>query len=71
MGDWQKFIILQVTSQHPYAEVYIGKPHVYTIDVHNLTEVRMAVEEILRQDEVREGIDSYWSSFLSATCMLF
>ncbi|XP_076443774.1 alpha-1,6-mannosylglycoprotein 6-beta-N-acetylglucosaminyltransferase A-like [Babylonia areolata] len=41
----------EVTSQHPYAEVFIGKPHVYTIDIHNLTEVEAAVQEALRLDE--------------------
>ncbi|KAL8623887.1 hypothetical protein ACOMHN_050602 [Nucella lapillus] len=38
----------EVTSQHPYAEVFIGKPHVYTIDISNLTEVHQAVQEALR-----------------------
>ncbi|XP_076441339.1 alpha-1,6-mannosylglycoprotein 6-beta-N-acetylglucosaminyltransferase A-like [Babylonia areolata] len=38
----------EVTSQHPYSEVFIGKPHVYTIDIHNLTEVRLAVQEIMK-----------------------
>ena len=23
----------QVTSQHPYAEEFIGEPHVYTVDI--------------------------------------
>ncbi|KAK7112831.1 alpha-1,6-mannosylglycoprotein 6-beta-N-acetylglucosaminyltransferase A-like [Littorina saxatilis] len=40
----------EVTSQHPYAEVFVGKPHVYTIDMKNLTEVQLAVEEVLKQD---------------------
>lgn len=45
-------MLFQVTSQHPYAEVFIGKPHVYTIDINNLTEVHEAVQAILRQNKV-------------------
>ena len=45
--------LLQVTSQHPYAEMFIGKPHVYTINIKNLTEVHAAVQEILQEDVVR------------------
>lgn len=41
----------EVTSQHPYAEVFIGRPRVYTIDNKNLTEVREAIVEILDQDQ--------------------
>lgn len=40
----------EVTSQHPYAEVFIGKPSVYTINMNNLTEVRQALDEILQKD---------------------
>lgn len=39
----------QLTSQHPYAEVYIGKPHVWTVDINNLSEVEKAVKSILNQ----------------------
>jgi alpha-1,3(6)-mannosylglycoprotein beta-1,6-N-acetyl-glucosaminyltransferase len=35
-----------LTSQHPYAEVFIGKPHVYTIDINDANAVRQAMEEI-------------------------
>lgn len=45
-------MLFQVTSQHPYAEVFIGKPHVYTIDINNLTEVHEAVQAILKQNKV-------------------
>ena len=45
--------LIQVTSQHPYAEMFIGKPHVYTINIKNLTEVHAAVQEILQEDVVR------------------
>ncbi|KAL8623882.1 hypothetical protein ACOMHN_050597 [Nucella lapillus] len=40
-----------VTSQHPYAEDFIGKPHVYTIDISNLTEVHQAVQEALSTNQ--------------------
>lgn len=39
----------QLTSQHPYAEVYIGKPHVWTVDINDLSEVEKAVKSILNQ----------------------
>lgn len=39
----------QLTSQHPYAEVYIGKPHVWTVDINDLSEVENAVKSILNQ----------------------
>ncbi|XP_021366122.1 alpha-1,6-mannosylglycoprotein 6-beta-N-acetylglucosaminyltransferase A-like isoform X1 [Mizuhopecten yessoensis] len=37
----------QVTSQHPYAEQFIGEPYVYTIDINNLNEVKDTVAKIL------------------------
>ncbi|KAE8284317.1 Alpha-1,6-mannosylglycoprotein 6-beta-N-acetylglucosaminyltransferase B [Larimichthys crocea] len=42
----------QISSQHPYAETFMGKPHVWTVDVTNKTDVREAVRAIL-QDEVK------------------
>ncbi|KAL2087901.1 hypothetical protein ACEWY4_016729 [Coilia grayii] len=39
----------ELTSQHPYAEVYIGKPHVWTVDIENPQEVQRAVRAILSQ----------------------
>ncbi|KAM9284578.1 alpha-1,6-mannosylglycoprotein 6-beta-N-acetylglucosaminyltransferase A isoform 2-T3 [Cariama cristata] len=39
----------ELTSQHPYAEVYIGKPHVWTVDISDLSEVEKAVKSILNQ----------------------
>lgn len=39
----------ELTSQHPYAEVYIGKPHVWTVDINNPEEVEKAVKAILSQ----------------------
>ncbi|XP_070847125.1 alpha-1,6-mannosylglycoprotein 6-beta-N-acetylglucosaminyltransferase B-like [Chaetodon trifascialis] len=40
----------QISSQHPYAETFIGKPHVWTVDVTNETDVREAVRAILRTE---------------------
>ena len=54
-GYLDKFIVtniissFQLTSQHPYAEVYIGKPHVWTVDINDLSEVEKAVKSILNQ----------------------
>ncbi|XP_070587456.1 alpha-1,6-mannosylglycoprotein 6-beta-N-acetylglucosaminyltransferase A [Erythrolamprus reginae] len=39
----------ELTSQHPYAEVYIGKPHVWTVNINDLSEVEQAVKAILNQ----------------------
>ncbi|XP_069791302.1 alpha-1,6-mannosylglycoprotein 6-beta-N-acetylglucosaminyltransferase A isoform X2 [Narcine bancroftii] len=39
----------KLTSQHPYAEVYIGKPHVWTVNIDDPVEVENAVKAILNQ----------------------
>ncbi|KAJ7984537.1 hypothetical protein DPEC_G00355830 [Dallia pectoralis] len=39
-----------VSSQHPYAEVFIGKPFVWTVDLTNKTEVQETVRAILRTE---------------------
>ncbi|XP_053473358.1 alpha-1,6-mannosylglycoprotein 6-beta-N-acetylglucosaminyltransferase A [Ictalurus furcatus] len=39
----------ELTSQHPYAEVYIGQPHVWTVDIENPGEVDRAIRAILSQ----------------------
>uniref|UniRef100_W5N7B0 alpha-1,6-mannosyl-glycoprotein 6-beta-N-acetylglucosaminyltransferase n=1 Tax=Lepisosteus oculatus TaxID=7918 RepID=W5N7B0_LEPOC len=38
----------EVSSQHPYAEQYIGKPHVITVDFNNSQEFDSAIREIMR-----------------------
>lgn len=40
----------QIFSQHPYAETSIGKPHVWTVDVMNKTDVREALRSILHTE---------------------
>nr|XP_046260078.1 alpha-1,6-mannosylglycoprotein 6-beta-N-acetylglucosaminyltransferase A-like isoform X2 [Scatophagus argus] len=45
--------IREVTSQHPYAEA-IGEPYVWTVDMHNSTDVERALAAILNQ-----SIESY------------
>ncbi|KAG7271337.1 hypothetical protein CRUP_037286 [Coryphaenoides rupestris] len=37
----------QVSSQHPYAEQYIGPPHVVTVDFNNTREFDQAVRQIM------------------------
>lgn len=37
----------QVFSQHPYAENFIGKPHVWTVDYNNSEEFEAAVKAIM------------------------
>eukprot|EP00064_Thunnus_orientalis_P023332 superscaffoldBa00008699_g23568 len=38
----------EVSSQHPYAEQYIGRPHVMTVDYNNSLEFDSAIREIMR-----------------------
>uniref|UniRef100_A0A672FEQ5 alpha-1,6-mannosyl-glycoprotein 6-beta-N-acetylglucosaminyltransferase n=1 Tax=Salarias fasciatus TaxID=181472 RepID=A0A672FEQ5_SALFA len=44
-----KFTPRRLTSQHPYAEVYIGEPHVWTVDIEDPAEVERAIRSILSQ----------------------
>lgn len=37
-----------MSSQHPYAEDFIGKPHVWTVDYNNSEEFEAAIKTILR-----------------------
>lgn len=37
----------QVTSQNPYAEVFVGEPFVQTVDIENIDEVEEALQKIL------------------------
>ncbi|XP_048407295.1 alpha-1,6-mannosylglycoprotein 6-beta-N-acetylglucosaminyltransferase A-like [Stegostoma tigrinum] len=39
----------ELSSQHPYAEVYIGKPHVWTVDIDNPSEVKETMRQIMEQ----------------------
>ncbi|XP_054614739.1 alpha-1,6-mannosylglycoprotein 6-beta-N-acetylglucosaminyltransferase B-like [Dunckerocampus dactyliophorus] len=40
----------EVSSQHPYAEQYIGRPHVITIDFNNSHEFDAAIRDIMKID---------------------
>ncbi|NXQ76478.1 MGT5B acetylglucosaminyltransferase, partial [Quiscalus mexicanus] len=40
--------VFQVSSQHPYAEDFIGKPHVWTVDYNNSEEFEAAIKTIMR-----------------------
>lgn len=55
----------QISSQHPYAEEFIGKPYVWTVDVTNKSDIREAVKAILRSEVV---LTKYTKSQLN--CML-
>lgn len=39
----------EIASQHPYAEMFIGKPYVYTININNKTEVNQVLDIIAQQ----------------------
>ncbi|XP_072880712.1 alpha-1,6-mannosylglycoprotein 6-beta-N-acetylglucosaminyltransferase A-like isoform X2 [Hemitrygon akajei] len=39
----------ELSSQHPYAETYIGKPHVWTVDIDNLSLVKESLQQIMTQ----------------------
>ena len=41
------FFVFQLSSQHPYAETFIGEPLVYTVDIWNKTEVKISIKNIL------------------------
>ncbi|KYO31223.1 alpha-1,6-mannosylglycoprotein 6-beta-N-acetylglucosaminyltransferase B [Alligator mississippiensis] len=38
----------EVSSQHPYVEDFIGKPHVWTVDYNNSEEFEAAIKAIMR-----------------------
>ncbi|XP_053150441.1 alpha-1,6-mannosylglycoprotein 6-beta-N-acetylglucosaminyltransferase B isoform X3 [Hemicordylus capensis] len=38
----------EVSSQHPYAEDFIGKPHVWTVDYNNSEEFEAGIKAIMR-----------------------
>uniref|UniRef100_A0A803SZZ3 alpha-1,6-mannosyl-glycoprotein 6-beta-N-acetylglucosaminyltransferase n=1 Tax=Anolis carolinensis TaxID=28377 RepID=A0A803SZZ3_ANOCA len=38
----------EVSSQHPYAEDFIGRPHVWTVDYNNSEEFEAAIKAIMR-----------------------
>lgn len=37
----------QITSQNPYAEVFVGEPFVQTVNIENIAEVEEALRKIL------------------------
>ena len=37
----------QITSQNPYAEVFVGEPFVQTVNINNMKEVEEALQKIL------------------------
>uniref|UniRef100_A0A8C9DHZ6 alpha-1,6-mannosyl-glycoprotein 6-beta-N-acetylglucosaminyltransferase n=1 Tax=Prolemur simus TaxID=1328070 RepID=A0A8C9DHZ6_PROSS len=41
----------EVFSQHPYAENFIGKPHVWTVDYNNSEEFEAAIKAIMRTQD--------------------
>lgn len=41
----------ELTSQHPYAELFIGEPYVYTVNMHNDTQVLKVLDKILQNKE--------------------
>ncbi|XP_032902328.1 coiled-coil domain-containing protein 126 [Amblyraja radiata] len=40
----------ELSSQHPYAEMYIGKPHVWTVNIENSSEVEEALRQMMKQE---------------------
>ena len=37
----------QITSQNPYAEVFVGEPFVQTVNINNMDEVEEALRKIM------------------------
>lgn len=50
IGFRSRHVAPQISSQHPYAETFIGKPHVWTVDLTNRTDVRQALRAILHTE---------------------
>ncbi|KAK2561514.1 hypothetical protein P5673_015486 [Acropora cervicornis] len=50
----------ELSSQHPYAEVFIGEPHVKTIDIGNLSLVEDTIKSILNT-EVKPYLPFEWT----------
>ena len=44
----------QITSQNPYAEVFVGEPFVQTVNIENIAEVEEALRKILNSSVSRE-----------------
>ncbi|GCB71491.1 hypothetical protein scyTo_0008851 [Scyliorhinus torazame] len=38
----------ELSSQHPYAEIYIGKPHVWTVDINNPSDLKETINQIMK-----------------------
>ena len=53
----------KLTSQHPYAEEFIGEPHVYTVDITNYEQVEYAMKEIKSKSVSKHCVKSIhiWS----------
>ncbi|KAM7436456.1 hypothetical protein ABFA07_013722 [Porites harrisoni] len=41
----------KITSQNPYAEVFVGEPFVQTVNINNMKEVEKALQKILNSSE--------------------
>jgi len=50
-GDFMKVkpTLRAFTSQNPYAERFISKPHVYTLDMKDLNQVEQAMADIMKE----------------------
>ncbi|VDK68126.1 unnamed protein product [Litomosoides sigmodontis] len=47
-----------LTSQNPYAEFFIGRPHVLTVDIENSSQVEDAIREALLP---KDGMGPPWT----------
>jgi len=45
-----------LSSQHPYAEIFIGEPFVYTANIWNKTEVKISIKNILSKQVRKERL---------------
>lgn len=57
-----------MSSQHPYAEQYVGRPHVMTVDYNNSLEFETAVREIMRT-KVRPEIFGKTNKVSNSDCI--
>ena len=56
---WNEFRLFysheQITSQNPYAEVFVGGPFVQTVNINNMKEVEEALQKILNSSVGNSG----------------
>lgn len=53
----------RLTSQHPYAEKYIGPPHVYNYDMSDLEELEKTLNSILESPRPKPKVTEEFTPY--------